>query len=217
MGSPERWKASVKDGYIRDQNGKILRPVMMIKRTSITNEEPLTLNRHLTYQIQQKYSAKNRYDRVDILSKMMEPPVKEVYNIVMPDKVTIMYDCVVWTNKVEQMNEVVEKMNFSTHDYWGDPKRYRFRTEINDYANHVDSPNEEDRLVKTTFSITVYGRLLPEFFEDGSPTTIRRLTPRKLVLGENISTPSSMPTSPISQNNLDVRFVDPNKNRPIKK
>jgi len=212
--NPERWKSAQKDGYIRDQNGKIMRPVIALNRISVSNEEPLTANRFITYQIQQKYSAKNKYDRFNILNKQLEPPTKEVYNIVMPDKVVIIYDCIAWTNKITQMNKIIEKINFATHDYWGDKKRYRFRTEINDYNNQTEVNVDQERLVRTTFSITVYGRLLPEFYEDGTPTTIRRLNPRKLVIGEEPKISSSeFPPTPTSQNNLDIRFVDPNKNR----
>lgn len=215
--NPERWKSAQKDGFMRDQNGKVMRPVIIINRTSFSNEEPLTANRFLTYQIQQKYSAKNKYDRFNILNKQLEPPTKEVYNIVMPDRVVITYECIAWTNKVTQMNKIIEKINFATHDYWGDKKRYRFRTEINDYNNQTEVAVDQERIVKTSFNITVYGRLLPEFYEDGTPTTQRRLNPRKVVMGEEVKVSASeFPPTPTSQENLDIRFVDPNKNRKSK-
>ena len=34
-GNPERWKSAAKDGYIRDQRGKIQIPLIMYKRNSI--------------------------------------------------------------------------------------------------------------------------------------------------------------------------------------
>ncbi len=212
--NPERWVGSQKFGYMRDQNGKIMRPAIALKRTSMSNTEPLTSNRFLSYQIHQKYSEKNKYDRFNLINKKIEPPTKEVYNIVMPDKVTLTYDVSVWTNLVEQMNEVILKINFSTHDYWGDKKRYRFRTEIQDYTNQVETIQDQERIVKTNFTLTVHGGLLPEFYEDGSPTTIRRLNPRKLIIGEEVKVSATeFPKTPTSQNNLDIRFVDPNKNR----
>lgn len=212
--NPERWYGSQKMGYMRDQNGKIMRPVIALKNTSISNEEPLTVNRHLTYQIQQKYSAKNRYDRINLLNNKIEPPTKEVYNIVMADKVTLTYDMSIWTNKKEQMNEIIEKINFSTHDYWGDKKRFRFRTEISDYTNQIETVQDQERIVKTNCTLIVHGRLLPEFYEDGTPTTQRKLNPRKVVVDVELKTSATeFPKTPTSQNNLDIRFVDPNKNK----
>lgn len=212
--NPERWYGSQKMGYMRDQNGKIMRPVIALKRTSLSNDEPLTVNRHLTYQIEQKYSAKNRYDRINIVNNKIEPPTKEIYNIVMPDKVVLTYDVSAWTNNTEQMNEIIEKINFSTHDYWGDKKRFRFRTEVSDYVNQTETVQDQERVVKTNFTLTVYGRLLPEFYEDGTPTTQRRLNHRKIVIDTELKTSrSEFPPVQTSQNNLDIRFVDPNKNR----
>ena len=212
MADPERWNAIQQNGFMRDQNGKILRPVISLKRTSTSNRDPLSSNRYLTYQIEQKYSIKNRYDRFNLLNKHLEPPVKEIYNIIMPDKITVLYEVVVWTNKIQQMNEIIEKVNFATHDYWGIKEGYKFRTEVSDYSHQTELNADQDRIIKTTFTLTVFAKLLPEFFEDGTPTTQRRLNPRKLVVGEVLSNVNTMPTTQTSQNNLDSRFVDPNKN-----
>ena len=48
-GNPERWKSATKDGYIRDQRGKIQIPLIMYKRNSIARDDSLsnTMNRNV--------------------------------------------------------------------------------------------------------------------------------------------------------------------------
>ena len=43
-GSPEKWKSYQKDGYYRDQNGKIMAPLIMFKRDSLEKIEQLVIN-----------------------------------------------------------------------------------------------------------------------------------------------------------------------------
>ncbi len=41
-GSPERWKSVQKDGYYRDKNGRIMSPIIMFKRNSLTKNRNIT-------------------------------------------------------------------------------------------------------------------------------------------------------------------------------
>ena len=41
-GNAERWKGARKDGYLRDERGKIQIPLVMFKRNSIERDESLT-------------------------------------------------------------------------------------------------------------------------------------------------------------------------------
>ena len=40
-GSPEKWKSFQKDGYYRDQKGRIMAPLIMFKRTDITKNRAI--------------------------------------------------------------------------------------------------------------------------------------------------------------------------------
>ncbi len=40
-GSPEKWKSFQKDGYYRDQKGKIMAPLIMFKRTDIAKNRTI--------------------------------------------------------------------------------------------------------------------------------------------------------------------------------
>ena len=93
----------------------------------------------------------------------------------------INYDFIVWTDYIEQMDPIIEAINFSTEDYWGDKARYKFRTSISDYNFQTEAPADGDRVVKTTFTMIVYAYLLPETFENHKQTVEKSFTPRKII------------------------------------
>jgi hypothetical protein len=210
-GSPERWKSARVDGVIRDYNGKIQLPLLMLKRNSVAKNESLsTFNRYLTYPVMAKYTQKNQYDRFSILNKTVAP-VNNVFAITLPDHVKITYDFMIWTEYVEQMNTVIEKINFSADDYWGDNKRYRFRVYVGDYTNNVEINSGKDRMIRTEFNITVMAYLLPDSFEDKKLTTQKLLIPRKVVVTEGISNnlnPSDNYSVPNDPNSVQASLVD---------
>ena len=186
-GSPERWKSVRVDGVFRDYNGKIQLPVLMFKRNNVVKNDSLaTLNRHLTYPVMTKYTQKNQYDKFSTLTSN-SVPVNNVFAISLPDHVKITYGFMIWTEFVEQMNAVVEKINFASEDYWGDDKRYKFRVYADDYTNNIEIESGKNRMVRTEFNITVMAYLLPESFEDKNLTTQKLLTPRQIIVTEGSS------------------------------
>lgn len=181
-GSPERWKAIQADGYLRDNQGKLQLPAIMYKRNTVAKNENLaTLNRHLTVQVYKKYDEKNKYDKFSILTKQ-SAPVGQLLNVTLPDHVTLTYEFMLWTEYVEQMNVLIEKINFAAEEYWGDPKRFKFRVYINDYSNTTEVNSGKDRMVRTTFNMTVQSYLLPDSFENKKSTTTKSITNRKIVV-----------------------------------
>jgi hypothetical protein len=187
-GSPERWKAAQNDGYIRDQQGKLQLPAIMLKRSSFSkNENLMTFNRYLTYPVMTKFTEKNKYDRFSLLNQTVAP-VNQIHAVTLPDHVKVEYEFMVWTEYVEQMNKILEKINFASEDYWGDQQRYKFRVSINDYSHTVEVSTDKDRMVRTTFSLSVFAYLLPESFEDRKSTVQKILTPRKIsITGEVVN------------------------------
>lgn len=179
-GNPEKWKAAKNDGYLRDNQGKIQLPIIMFKRTSFSkNENMMTLNRYLSYPVITKFSEKNKYDKFSVLNQTVAP-VNSVYSLSLPDHVKVEYEFMVWTEYIEQMNSVLEKINYASEDYWGDPQNFKFRVSVNDYTNTSESPSEKDRIIRSTFNLTVFAYLLPESFEDRKKTVQKYLTPRKI-------------------------------------
>ena len=113
-GNSERWNGARRQGIFRDTKGKIQLPLMMIRRTSIAKDETMPmLNRHVSYPTITKYSKDNRYDRFSLLGSSVQSKY-EVYKITMPDYVEVNYECMVWTSYTEQLNEVIEQLNFAS-------------------------------------------------------------------------------------------------------
>ena len=72
-GSPERWSAVQKNGFIRDRHGKIQLPLIIVKRDSIEKNRNLgnkmDANNPNNFGVfEKKYSSKNRYDRFSLLN-----------------------------------------------------------------------------------------------------------------------------------------------------
>lgn len=164
-GSPERWKAVQKDGFYRDRNGKIMTPLIMIKRDSLEKNRTLgnkmDANNPLNFGIfEKKYSRKNVYDRFSVLSNREE--IKEYQGVVIPDFVNITYSCIIFTQYVEQMNKLVESINYASDSYWGDPNKFNFRAMIDSYTTATEMSQGEDRTVKTNFTLNLLGHIVPD-------------------------------------------------------
>lgn len=164
-GSPERWKNFQQDGYFRDKVGKILTPLIAYQRNSVTRNRGLG-NKidgnypQLYYPVQSQYTQKNKYDAFSVLTGAK--PIKEYHNIIIPDYVDITYNVIIWTNYVEEMNKIVESVLYSEGSYWGDPERYKFRTKIDSYTNTTDLLQDDERVVRTSFDLTIYGYIVSD-------------------------------------------------------
>ena len=70
-------------------------------------------------------------------------PQNEYYNVAVPDYVNLSYDFIIWTTYIQQMNSIVEKIQYSEGAYWGEPGKMRFRTSI-DAFNDVTETDGKD-------------------------------------------------------------------------
>ena len=164
-GSPERMKSIQKDGYYRDKAGKIMAPLIMYKRNNIEKNysigNKLDANQPHNYDVAQKpYSRRNEYDNFNILNN--RKPQKTYYAVIIPDYVTLTYQCSVYTYYVEQMNKIIESINYASDSYWGNPERFKFRARIDSYATNVTLNQGQERVVKSDFTIKMYGYIIPE-------------------------------------------------------
>ena len=167
-GSPERWKSVQKDGYYKDKNGAIMLPLLMFKRNDIVKNRSiankLDANAPFNYQTFTKnYNKQDFYSNFNILNNRI--PVKTYYAVVMPDYVTINYSCVVQTYYMDQMNRIVEAINYASDSYWGNPQRYQFKAMIDSISTPVELVTNNNRSVKATFDIKVNGYIIPEVMQ----------------------------------------------------
>lgn len=164
-GSPEKWKSIQRDGYYRDGAAKIMPPLIMFKRESLVQNRTLGNkidgNQAHNVQLFEKiFSRRNIYDNFFILQN--QKPQKEFVVVVTPDYVTVNYNCMIWTNFVEQSDKLIEALNFASNSYWGDPSRFQFLTKMETFSDAQTYDQGEDRLVRTDFSMTLNGYLIPD-------------------------------------------------------
>jgi len=212
-GSPERWAAMQKDGFYRDNNGKIQTPLIMVKRDSIEKNRSLgnkmDANNPIHFGVfQKKYSQKNIYDRFSTLN--YRSAVKEYYGVIIPDYVNLVYTCVIFTEYVEQMNKIIESVNFASDSYWGDPERFKFRAAIDNYTTTTELIDGGDRTVKTSFQIKIAGYIVSDTINTsvGNPNKFfsKAAVSFKLETAGNIEVLNAAVRSPLNQ--APARFYD---------
>jgi len=167
-GNPEKWKMVQKDGYYRDVNGKIMSPLLVFKRDDLTKVRNIgnkldANNPNLYSSFVKKYSPKNAYDNFSVLNNTI--PQKQQYAVVIPDYVAIKYSCVIYTYYVEQMNKIVEAINYASDSYWGDPARFKFRAMIDSFTTVIEVEDGKDRAIKSNFDIKLNGYIIPDVIQ----------------------------------------------------
>jgi hypothetical protein len=164
-GSPEKWKSVQKDGYYKDKNGAIMSPLIMFKRDTMDKNRSLT-NKidantpHLYTSWKKTYNPKNAYSNFSVLTNRI--PVEQFVVNVVPDYVNLTYSCVIQTYYVEQLNKIIEAVNYASDSYWGDPERFKFKASIDSYSTVVEMSDNSNRIVKGTFTIKLFGYMIPD-------------------------------------------------------
>lgn len=173
-GSPEKWKSFQKDGYYRDLQGKIMAPLIMFKRNTITKDRSLNNkldanNPHNVAIVGQKYNKKNEYSKFNLLNN--QKPNKTYYTTVVPDHVSITYDCVAFTYYNDQLNKIVEAIEYASDAYWGDPERFKFKATINSFNTTTELSENGERVVKSAFTLNIYGYIIPDTIQRNLTTS----------------------------------------------
>lgn len=164
-GAPERWKSFQKDGYYRDKSGAVMLPIIVIKRDTIDKDRTvynkLDANGPNLYGVFQKaFNPKNFYSNFAVLNNRI--PTKQYHTVVVPDYVTLSYSCIIQTYYMEQLNKVIESIEYASDAYWGDPERFKFRAFIDSFTTATELTTGQDRLVKGTFNIRLRGYIIPD-------------------------------------------------------
>ena len=191
-GNEERWKAVRKRGALRDSAGALILPLIMLKRTEIGKNVLSTQgfehdirSKYINVVRGNKWSKENQYDRFSV-----QQGVQPVYeNIVtgMPDYADVTYEFVLWTNFVEQMNPLVESFVAQSNNYWGDGERMKFLCTIDNISDASEMNQNDERFIKSTFSVIAKTYLLPEFLNSQVTNKVSNMkkytTPSKVTFG----------------------------------
>ena len=164
-GSPEKWKSFQRDGYYKDLNGKIMAPLIMFKKNNIEKNRSLTNkldanNPHNIAVTGQSYSKQNAYSKFNLLNGIK--PEKQYYASVVPDYLTVTYDCVIFTYYVDQLNKIIEAVQYASDAYWGDPERFKFRAHIDSFPVTTELSDNNERSVRSAFTIKLFGYIVPD-------------------------------------------------------
>ena len=186
--SPERWVSIQKRGFMRDKRQQLVVPAIIFRRTGIAKNDNVPISKidannpqnFVTFE--QKYTQANRYDQ---FSKQIGiTPSRELYNVVVPDYITLSYEFTIWTSLIEQMNKIVERVNYTNGSYWGEPGKMRFKSSIDSFSD-ASEMDAGERIVKTNFSVTMYGYIIPKEF-NRMINTRKQLTPKKLIFSMDV-------------------------------
>ena len=190
--SPERWAAIQKQGFMRDSKRQLILPVIAFRRTGMEKDDTIPVDKidpedpKLHYAFERKFNSRNRYDNFTIQQGLL--PQREYHNVAIPDYMVLTYDFIIWTQYIEQMNKLIERINWSAGAYWGEPNRMRFRTNIDSYTDATEVTDTE-RLIRTEFSVSLKGYLIPEAYNElaGPHTQMTHLTPNRVLVGTETS------------------------------
>lgn len=162
---PEMWKSAQADGGVRDKDGKILFPVIAIKKDNIEKVRSITSkvdgNKARNYFVfQEKYTKNNQYSNFNVLNNRV--PAKSFRVVIVPDYYKITYTCSVFVNYKEDLNKILEAISYASDSYWGDTERFTFMARIDSMPITQEINQGENRKVSSTFTITLNGHIVPD-------------------------------------------------------
>jgi hypothetical protein len=164
-GSPERWKSAQKDGYYKDKNGAIMSPLIMFKRNTIAKNRSIGNKLDSNYPnlygvMKKKYDTRNFYSNFNVLTNRI--PEEQFYAVAIPDYITVTYSCIVYTYYQEQLNKIIEAMEYASDSYWGNPQRYQFQARIDSFNTIQELKQGEERIIRGNFDLKIYGYIIPD-------------------------------------------------------
>ena len=188
-GSPEKWASFQKFGYIRDLQSRIMAPLLMFKRNNVEKNRSLAnkLDANQPNNIavtNKKYSQQNAYSKFNILNGIK--PEQTLYATVVPDYLTVTYECAVFTYYNEQLNKIIEAVEYASDAYWGDPERFKFKTNIDSFASTIELSDTKERIVRSTFTLKMHGYIIPDTIQKGTTFVSKFSNRNKLVVTSEV-------------------------------
>jgi glutaredoxin len=200
----EKWDNVRRLGYMRDEKGKLQSPLIMLNRKSTVerdNVKGLDVNRmpHSGFRAyKQKYNERNRYeDELFPIPKTQPAQSEKIYLVDIPRYVTIEYDLMLWCDFTTQMNELIDQIMPYSRFSWGVGFN-SFPATLSQFSFETVNTIGEDRLVRSTTSISVQAALLSE--QEARQSTLQKMFSVKKVtfeiaidVGVNIFSTTTVP------------------------
>jgi len=162
---------------MRDRKGKIMTPVISIRRGSIVERDTLKSlgvnnnpagNDHIH---RNKHTKQNKYDRFSALQNRQ--PKRERYSMVVPTFVDISYSIQIFCDFIEQINGINEMFWDHQGKAWG--MEYKFMSSYSSTDLNTSVPSDGDRLVTSNIDVTVKAGLVSKDI-DLQPSTGKNIT-----------------------------------------
>lgn len=200
--NPERWKSAQADGGIRDKDGKILFPVIAVRKDNIEKVRDISSkldgNKAHNYHVfEQKYTKENQYDNFTALTN--RKPAKKYSTVIVPDYYRITYSCAVYVNYIEDLNKILEAILFASDSYWGDPKRFTFMARIDSTPITQELNQGENRKIYSVFNITLNGHVVPDSINKYMATSNKFYSKSQVVFNTEVTYKGGVNMGPVTK------------------
>lgn len=168
--SSETWAQVQKNGYLRDKMRKIMTPVIMLRRTGLVGDDRFadltvsTNNGANTRIVTGPVQTNSQYDWINKPNNNLGNRNKQsntYFVSVLPDRVKVTYDLIIWTELTTDMNNIVQEINTQNRLLWGDV--FQFVTRVSEFSFETLNQAGDDRIVKATTMLDVDGVLQMEY------------------------------------------------------
>ena len=205
----EKWDNVRRLGYLRDEKGMLQSPLLVLKRSNVTERDSVKgfdANRPQDQNLRiykSKYNERNRYQDEMFPVPINQPAQSDkVYLVDIPKYVTVEYEMMIWCDFTTQMNDLIDQILPYGRFAWGN-ERNRFTTTIGAFSFETVNTVGEDRLVRSTVPLTVLGTLLSG--QEARRSTIQKMFSPKKVTFETTVDSDIFSTTTISNQILQAQ------------
>lgn len=195
----ETWSQIQKNGFNRNTDGTVNRPLITIKRTGNSDRTDLLnldVNRNpdgnYIITTRTKYSKNNMYDRFSILNN--SKPTYEYYTSAVPEYITVNYELTIWTDFTEQLNSVMEHIIPTSNLAWGNNSSWKFITSVRDFSIDAVNSGTEQRAIRATTTLDVKGYILASH-EFNTSNMQKSFSIKRIVFGSEFESDTTDVTS----------------------
>jgi hypothetical protein len=108
---------------------------------------------------------------------------------------------------MEQLNKIIEAIEYSSDSYWGDPERFKFRAFIDSFTTATEMTAGKDRFVKGTFNIRLKGYIIPDVIQKDL-NSIRKVNSKSKIIIQMETTSNQEIFDPLPETTPDGRTRD---------
>lgn len=162
IASPEKWVQIRKFGYLRGPDNKLLKPYIIINRTSVVEDDMFQML-DIPDTLKQYYvSPKQTADRFNNIRQTDNTKESVEYIVsTLPEPVIITYDIIIYTSLQTQLNSIVEQIIPNNKIPWGDT--LQFITKIGPWSFEAINEAGSDRALKASATMEVRASLQNEY------------------------------------------------------